>query len=200
MENGYPKKVTLKGGKAVTLRPLEVGDEEALFRFFVSLPPESTEFLRDDVKDRGVVARWVKERDLERVWVLLAVTAEGTIVGNASLHLSHTGWRRHVGEVRVVVSPELHKQRLAAALVHELVNQASVRSLRKLEAQILDAQLGARTVFERFGFHEEARLREHAVDLHGQAHDLLILTNTVDDLWKKMEDLIQDLDFAQDAY
>lgn len=197
MDQGYPKKVTLKSGNKVTLRPLEGGDEEALYRFFAGLPPESTDFLRDDVKDRKVVARWVRERDPDRVWVLLALGEDGAVVGNASLQLSKSGWRRHVGEVRAVVSRELQKQHLATAMVHELVNQASLRSLKKLEAQILDVQQGARTVFERFGFREEARLRGHALDLRGKPHDLVILTSAVDDLWKKMEDLIEDLEFAR---
>jgi RimJ/RimL family protein N-acetyltransferase len=197
MDQGYPRKVTLRTGKKVILRPLEDGDEEALYRFFASLPPESTDFLRDDVKDRKVVARWVQERDPDRVWVLLALEEGGAVVGNASLQLSKSGWRRHIGEVRAVVSRELQKQHLATALVHELVNQASLLSLKKLEAQILDVQQGARTVFERFGFREEARLRGHALDLHGKVHDLVILTSAVDDLWKKMEDLIEDLEFAR---
>ncbi len=195
MEKGYPRKVALKGGAQVVLRPLEGGDEEALHRFFSGLPPEATEFLRDDVRDRQTIARWVQERDPSRIWVLLALDEARAIVGNASLHVGR-GWRRHVGEVRVVVSPALQRHRLASALVHELVNQASVRSLKKLEAQILDVQEGAHRVFERFGFREEARLRGHALDLHNKPHDLLVLTSTVDDLWKKMEDLIEDLDFV----
>lgn len=199
MDQGYPKKVTLKNGASVTLRPLSGDDEAALHRFFSALPQESTEFLRDDVRDRQTIARWVRERDPDRIWVLLAVAEGGEIVGNASLHLGR-GWRRHVGEVRAVVSTAMHRQRLATALVHELVNQASHRSLKKLEAQILDAQLGAHTVFQHFGFREEARLRGHALDLHGQSHDLLILTSAVDDLWKKMQDLIEDSEFVRDAY
>ena len=199
MDQGYPRKVTLKGGASITLRQLSGDDEEALYRFFSTLPPESTEFLRDDVRDRQTIARWVRERDPDRIWVLLAVDERGTIVGNASLHIGR-GWRRHIGEVRVVVSASMQKQRLATALVHELVDRASVRSLKRLEAQILDVQEGARAVFQHFGFREEARLRGHAVDLQGKPHDLLILTSAVDDLWKTMQDLIDDSEFVRDAY
>ena len=45
------------------------------------------------------------------------------------------GQRRHVGEIRGVVAAEVRRQRLATALVHELVDQASLKGLKKIEAQ-----------------------------------------------------------------
>jgi len=122
------------------------------------------------------------------------------VVADATLHMDRSGWRRHVGEVRVVVSPSFQKDGLATLLIHELVNQASMVGLKKLEAQILDSQLRARTAFEHLGFREEARLKAHAMDLDNKLHDLLILTNTVEHLWNKMEDLVADLDFSKEGY
>jgi RimJ/RimL family protein N-acetyltransferase len=194
---GYPKRVKLKGGSHVVLRPIEATDEAALARFFAELPPESTQFLRDDVRDPKVITIWMRERDEERNWSILALDERGAVVGDATLYTAAHGWRRHIGEVRVVVAPSLQKQRLATTLIHELVDRASQRGLRKLEAQILDVQQGARIAFEHLGFREEARLRDHAVDLGGKPHDLLILTNSVEDLWRKMENLIADLEFAR---
>ncbi len=196
MDPSYPKRVTLKNGAAVLLRPLQADDEAALTAFFSALPPESTQFLKHDVRNPEVLRRWVRQRDPEEAWSILALGDKGKVVGDATLLMSRSGWRRHIGEVRVVVAPELEHQHLATNLIHELVNQASLRSLRKLEAQILDVQEGARRAFEKLGFREEARLTRHAVDLQGQEHDLLILTNSVEDLWRKMENLIHDMDFA----
>ena len=136
----------------------------------------------------------------ERVWSLVALKEQGQIVADATLHMTPRGWRRHVGEVRVVVSPAFHKVGLATSLIHELVNQASLRGLQKLEAQILDSQVGARMAFEHLGFREEGRLKGHAMDLDGRPHDLVLLTNTVDDLWNKMETMIADMDFHPDGY
>jgi len=132
------------------------------------------------------------------VYAILALTEEDRVVGDGTLHMNLHGWRRHVGEVRVVVSPEFQRQGLATALIRELVNQASVLGLKKLEAQILDSQEGARIAFEQLGFREEARLRAHALDVHNRLHDLLILTHNVDDPWLSMEILIEDLDFSRD--
>lgn len=199
MTTKYPITVTLKGGEEVELRPLQATDEQLLVEFFRDLPRESTEFLKDDVKDPAVVQRFVRQADPERVWAILAL-AGGKVVGDATLHTDRIGWRRHVGEIRVVVASGFHKKRLATTMIHELVNQASTRELRKLEAQILDSQVHARTAFEHLGFREEARLKDHAMDLDGRLHDLVIMTNTVDDLWRKMEDMISDMEIGRDGY
>ena len=192
MSNEYPKRLTLRAEKVVEIRPLETGDEEALISFFAELPAESTEYLKHDVRDPEVVRSFVRDPNPNRIWPILAVH-DGKVIADATLRMHVYGWRRHVGEVRVVVDPAYQKFGLATALIHELVNHASLRELRKLEAQILDNQTGARTAFERLGFREEARLKDHAMDRHMNVHDMVILTNTVDDLWAKMEDMTADM-------
>jgi len=194
---GYPKQVTLKNGQVVELRPILDADEARLLKFFSSLPPESTQFLKHDVRDPEVVKRFIRKSEPDAIFAILAVTTEGEVVGDATLHMSQYGWRRRVGEVRGVVAAEYRKQRLATALVHELVEHASLRGLKKLEAQILDSQAGALKVFERMGFREEARLKQHATDLLGNVHDVLILTSNVDELWEGMEDMISAMDIAR---
>lgn len=190
----YPKSVRLKSKDPVTVRPMEAGDAAALEAFFAELPAEATQFLKDDVRDPEVVRRWVAELDEDRVFVLLAVDGGGKVVADATLHMTPLGWRRHVGEIRVVVAPEYYKQGLATHLIHDLVNRASLKGLRKLEAQVLDSQKGALRAFHKLGFMVEARLKGHAVDLRDTTHDLLILTSTVEDLWRTMEDMLVEMD------
>ncbi len=192
MSNEYPKTLTLRAEKEVMIRPLEKGDEEGLIAFFAGLPAEATLYLKHDVRDPEVVRQFVREQNPDKIWPILALH-DGKVIADATLRMHVYGWRRHVGEIRVVVAPGYQKFGLATALIHELVNHASLRELRKLEAQILGNQTGARTAFERLGFREEARLKDHAVDHRKNTHDLIILTNTVDDLWAKMEEMIADI-------
>jgi len=192
----YPKQIALRDGRSVTLRMLQATDEARLMEFFAGLPRGSTQFLKHDVHDPEVVRRFVAHIDPQSIWPIVAVTPEGNIVADATLHTVSRGWRRHVGEVRGVVAESYRRQGLATALVRELVEHAGSRHLRKLKAEILDTQTGAFKVFQRMGFKEEARLRQHAMDLDGQLHDILILTNSVDDLWRKMEDLISEMEIT----
>jgi len=192
----YPKQVALTDGETIVLRPLQRDDEQALIQFFAELEPGSAQFMKHDVRDPAVVRYFVENIDPDAVWAIVAVTNEGKIVGDATLHMNKRGWRRHIGEVRGVVAEPYRRRRLATALVHELVEQASVRKLRKLKAEILATQRDARKVFERMGFRVEARLSQHATDHEGNPHDVLILTNSVDELWNKMEELIAGMELA----
>ena len=143
-----------------------------------------------------MVKQFVANLNTDSILPIVAVSADGKIVADATLHMVQRGWRRHVGEVRGVVAEEYRRQGVATALVRELVEQASVRGLKKLKAEILDSQTGAFKVFQRMGFKEEARLKQHALDLDDQLHDVLILTNAVDDLWRNMEELISGMEIA----
>jgi RimJ/RimL family protein N-acetyltransferase len=192
----YPKDITLRDGRAITLRMLQTDDEERLVEFFAALPRGSTQFLKHDVRDAQVVKRFVGNINPDSVFSIVAVTAENEIVADATLHTVSRGWRRHIGEVRGVVAEDYRRQGLATALVRELIEHASARGVKKLKAEILDSQQGAFKVFKRMGFEEEARLKQHALDLDGQLHDILILTNSVDDLWRNMEELISEMEIA----
>lgn len=192
MESKYPKQIALKDGQTVQIRPLQRSDETQLVRFFGKLPASETQYQNKDVHDAQVVGGFTTELDPARVWCLLALSEKQQIVGNATLHMAHRGWRRHIGEIRLVVAPEFQKQGLATILIRELVNQASAKQLRKIEVLILGSQLGVKSSFERLGFQEEARLKEHALDVFNQPHDLVIMTVAVGGLLDKLKDAMWD--------
>ena len=58
MLEGYPRAATLKDGAVITLRLTTRDDEYDLSRFFASLPEEATRYLRNDVTDRKIIARF----------------------------------------------------------------------------------------------------------------------------------------------
>jgi ribosomal protein S18 acetylase RimI-like enzyme len=188
MERAYPRKIALRDGKTIQIRPLQKSDETRLIEFFGKLPASETQFQNKDVHDPQVVRGFSTGLDLVRVWCLLAFSETQQIVGNATLHMAHLGWQRQLGEIRVVVAPEFQQLGLATLLIHELVNQASVKQLRKIETKILGSQLGVKRTFERLGFQEEARLEGHALDLENQPHDLIIMTVTIGGLLDNLEE------------
>ena len=58
-------------------------------------------------------------------------------------------------------------------LAFEMVQDLPVT---KIIARMAPEQSGARKLFQRLGFAEEAVLREHALDANGLTHDLLVLS------------------------
>lgn len=174
MLDGYPKTVTLKDGTALTLRPMTRDDEYDVARFFGSLPAETRRYLRNDVTDRKVIAKWMRELDYEKTLPILAERG-GKIVASATLHRQTFGWGRHVGEVRVVIDPALQGHGLGGALLEELSRIATDVGLRKLVARIVTAGSEAIKAFERSGFQRVAVLEQYVkiVD-HGYV-DIAIL-------------------------
>ncbi len=191
----YPKIIRLKDGSKVTLRPMVKSDVPKLLAFFRKLPEEDRLFLKEDVTDEKVIQRWADELDYDRVFPILAEVGD-EIIADATLHPFERGWSRHVGEVRCVVAKEYQRKGLGTILIREMFHRALQRGLHKLQASMPDKQVGAMKAFQAIGFKKEAVLKEHAVDIKGNKHDLVIMTNSVAELWRKISDQLMDSDFS----
>ena len=80
-------------------------------------------------------------------------------------------------------------------MVSRLIEHAVLKGLDKIVFQAMDTQHGAIKSMEMLGFTKEAVLKDHVTDLRGRPHNLIILTNYVAELWRKMEDTILDAEF-----
>ena len=171
----YPQEATLKDGTVLTLRAMNKQDERALMDFFEGLKDEDRLYMRNDVSNYRVVREWFINLNYKRVFPLLAVH-DGRIVANATLHRKPFGWMRHVGEVRIVVSPDFRKRGLARTMFTELIRTASEAGLDKLTAEMAVSQKDAIGVFRKMGFKEETTVKSYIKDAKGKVHDLLIMT------------------------
>jgi RimJ/RimL family protein N-acetyltransferase len=182
----FPKRIVLRDGTPVTLRPLVPADEAGLLDFFRRLSPADRQFLRHDVTQAETIRRWCRELDYDRVLPILA-DRDGRIVGDATLHRRPSGWMRHIGEIRVVADAFFRRRGLASALAREIFYLALQAGLDKMVAEVAADQVAAAKVFEKLGFCREARLAGHIVDLQGRKHDLLILSTDIPTLMRTME-------------
>ncbi len=188
---GYPKELTLKDGKEVTIRPLEAEDGPALLEFFRGLPEEDRLFLREDVTRDDVIERYVTYLDYDKVLPLLAFH-KGRVVGDGTLSRSSHGWKTHVGELRLVVARPFQRAGLGSALAKLLVNHAIDFGLEIMVAEIIKNQMGARKTLIKLGFKREAVLKGHVLDIHGHRRDLVILSNDVSHIWESMKSVAMD--------
>jgi len=171
----YPKKITLPDGLSLTLRPMTRDDQYALYSFFISLTPEDRRSLRNDVTDRKLIEKWVRNLNYDRVLPILA-EYDGRIVANATLHYQTFGWGRHVAEVRVTITPEFQGRRLGAALLKEITHLATQNTVKKLLARIVTSREGVIKAFERGGFSLLTVLKDYVKDLQSQQYaDIALL-------------------------
>ncbi len=171
----YPQKVTLKDGADLVLRTMNKQDERALVDFFEDLEDVDRLYLRNDVSSYRVVREWFQNLNYKKVLPLLAVHGD-RIVANATLHRKPFGWMRHVGEIRIVVSPDFRNRGLARTMLTELIQTAAEAGLDKLTAEMAVSQNDAVEVFRKMGFKDETTLKGYIKDARNNVHDLLILT------------------------
>ena len=187
----YPKQAKLKDGRTVVIRPLETGDFERLLAFFQSLSEEERLFLRHNVCDPELIRKWTQELDFDRVIPLVAVDAD-QIVADGSLHMTLHGWSQHAGQIRLVTARAYRHVGLGTVIARELVAVAEQRGLAKLQAHVIEDDLGAMKMFRTLGFELAAVLKDMVKDQDGKLHNLTIMINDVADLSRIMEDWIQD--------
>lgn len=192
----YPKKVRVKGGAELTLRPAAPSDEQALLEFFRERVPEADRrFLKEDVTDPEVIKRWLGQLDFDRVFPIFAFDGD-ELVGDATLHRDPGGWSQHVGEIRVVVAQAWQRKGVAHALIRELVDRANEQGLELLEAHVLEGQHAAQQTLEALGFHPETVLRNRAKDRTGRRRNILVMTNDVSELWRAMEEMVREMELG----
>ncbi len=191
----YPKIVRLKDGTKVTLRPMVKEDVKKLLAFFQKLPEEDRLFLKDDVTDEKVIQRWADELDYEKIFPVIA-EAGGEIIADATLHTQERGWMKHIGEVRCVVAKEYQRKGLGTIMIREVFHRAVQKGLDKLRAVMPVTQVGAMKAFETIGFRREAVLKDHVLDIRGHKHDLVMMTNSVAELWRKISDQLEAMTFS----
>ena len=100
-------------------------------------------------------------------------------MADATLHRERRGWARHVAKIRITLDPDFRGQGLARILVHEFIDLAEPLKIAILQAEILEVQKKARLPFDDMGFQFVATLPQHAVDLGGRVHDILIYAHTI---------------------
>jgi RimJ/RimL family protein N-acetyltransferase len=159
----------------VTIRRFKPDDIDAMMRFSRALPEHDLLFLSRDLKHRRVIEAWLEA--VEDGFIDSYVAEDGdAIVGTCALVRDPLGWSTHVGEIRLLVSPQLRGQGVGRRQLEEMFKVAVQRELKKLVAHMTPDQRGAIQLFEEHGFRGEALLRDHVMDRQGSVHDLVILS------------------------
>jgi RimJ/RimL family protein N-acetyltransferase len=170
----FSKEGILKDGTRVRLRPMVREDRDKMVDFFKHVDPRDLLFLRSNVLDPAVIDHWVNHIDPTRVFPLLA-EVDGRIVGDATLHMRKMGWKRHLGNVRVVVAKDFQGRGLGTLLINELVALAVEFGLEKLVAEIHLQAVTALAVFKKAGFSVKAVFEDLVKDPAGRSSDLVVM-------------------------
>ena len=190
----YPKNVKLKDETKITRKLMVEENLDSLFEFYKTIPESDRMFLRVDVTDKKNVERRFGKLNYDYIYPILAYDKD-KIIGLGTIFRPSYGWKRNLGEVRVLINPDYQRKGLATIFVRELFFYALKAKIFKLQAEMTENQSSAIAAFERLGFREEARLKKHVTDIRGRRRDLVVMTLDIEDFWYLMEDYVESHDF-----
>lgn len=187
----YPKTVKLKNNKEVIIRHFKEEDMDMLINFFQALPLKQRMYLRIDVMKKQNILRRYGNIDHDRMYPVIALD-NNKIIAEGTIFRFEFGWKRKLGEIRVVVAEDYQRLGLGSILTRELFLYAVTTDLVKVQAEVMDTQEAALAAFKRIGFKEEAVLKKHVTDRNDNRRDLIIMTLDIEDMWRVMDDFVQD--------
>ena len=178
VQSRYPRTVEVARGE-VSLALMSRADEADLLAFAQRLPVHDLLFLRRDITHPKVLSAWSSEIEAGSIVSLIAREADD-IIGCSAVVRDELSFSPHVGELRVLVSPQGRDRGLGRALIQESCLVALSLELEKLMAQMTVDQQSAIAVFEEMGFQAEALLKDHVRGPDGTKHDLVVLSHDVE--------------------
>ena len=174
----YQKETRLKNGSKVLLRPMVKEDGEALYAFFKAVPDDEARYLRNDVKSRLVIEKWAKSLDYSKTLPILALK-DGNIIADATINRRRSGWKWHLGTVRIFVHNDYRNLGLGELMVDELARIAYMLGIEKLIVEIPDTGTVAINMFIKSGFHRAAVIPNMVKDRLNQPVDLVVLMKDI---------------------
>jgi len=176
--NTYQKEAVLKDGTKILLRPMVIKDQDALYEFFKGVSEEEARYLRDDVKSRLLIESWAKNLDYSRTLPVLAIK-DDIIIADATINRRRSGWKWHLGTVRVFVHKEYRNVGLGHLMIDELVDIAFKLGIEKLIVEIPDLGAAAINAFTRAGFYRVAVIPNMVKDRENMPVDVVVMMKDV---------------------
>lgn len=183
------KRVKLKDGTEVLIRDMTAADLDGSVAFFGALPEEDRAYLRRDVTKREVVEQRITEIESGAAMRVVA-EADGEIVADGTLELAGQDWKKHVGEIRLIVARPFRRQGLGVLMANELYGLAAASRVEEVIVKMMRPQEAARSIFKRLGFEDETVLPDYVKDLGGEKQDMILMRCDLEALWQKMEDFL----------
>jgi L-amino acid N-acyltransferase YncA len=186
----------LKDGTKITVRELQVKDLDRLMKFYSALPPEDRKYLRIDVTNKEVVQQRIELAKEGNVFRLVALHKD-EIIADGALELSGEEWRKHQGELRVIVARPFQHKGLGMIMVRELYFLAVEKNVDQVIVKMMRPQIAAQRIFRKLGFREELLIPDYVRDMAGEKQDLLIMVCDIKELWKELEHFYTDSDWQR---
>jgi RimJ/RimL family protein N-acetyltransferase len=188
----------LADGREILIRqPSLDADLDRLLEFYAQLPAAVKNHLRYDVgANREIGVARLRQLDGKDHWRLLAELEDGTFIGDGTMDREPFGWTRHVASIRIVVSPDVEQRGVREALCEELLRVAQKVGIERIETEVLLEHESYLQFLSQLGFEREVVRKRRAKALDGKLHDLVIMSNDLERVWKRLEETVHEMDLS----
>ena len=169
----------VEGADEAEIGPLGASDVEQVWAFFARIPEGDRTFFKEPVTGLDTVRGWLGMPGATRVIARLS----GAVVGYVAV-IPGVGWSSHVGELRLVVDPQVRRSGLGHRLARHGLVAALEQGLTKVVVEVVSDQTSAIALFTGLGFVAEALLEDHVRDADGRLNDLIVLAHRTTDNWQ----------------
>ena len=169
----YRQIVTLADGTRVLLRPMCREDKPGLVALFDHVSEDDLKLMRNDVRNKEMIAGWADHLDYAKVLPLVAVVND-RIVGDATLHF-RWGPGRHLADVRIFLSKEFRRRGLGTVLLRGVIDMAKKLGLQQVVAEVVADQIKVINAFKELGFEQRAIYPDYFMMPDGETHDVAVL-------------------------
>jgi len=190
------KNALLKDGTEVLFRHLKKKDKNQLSIFFKSLPNYDRLYLRRDITDKETVRKIIKTSKSGENPKIIALDKSG-IIAYGLLELDNRHWKKHSAEIRLLISKDYRRKGLGMHMARELYSLAISKKVEEIVVKMMRPQKAAISIFKRLRFKQEAVLPDYVMDLEGKKQDLIIMCCDVNEMWKELEEYLQDSDWQR---
>jgi len=192
------KHEVLSDGTPLIIRDMDPhADFEALMKFYNNLPAEDRRYLRIDVTNRKTMEQRIKLMDFGYHFRILALSGE-EIVGKGVLELPFEEWRRHQGELRVIVARPFQRRGVGMLLMRDLYRLAIRKNVDTVTVWMMKPQEAALNLARKMGFRDQSILPDYVKDQAGEMQDLHIFKSKIPDLLREIEAKFGPIDWSSD--
>jgi RimJ/RimL family protein N-acetyltransferase len=156
------------------IRRLREDDLRALLAFGVALPKDDWLYLDIDLQTEATIVRLINAVEARNWRQFIAVMGD-EIVGYANVR-QLPGWKRHVGDIALVVRADHRRRGIGTALASAVLDAGRELALHKLIVEVVEEGYSAQHVFVRLGFRCEGLLVNYALDYLGRPRNLMLLS------------------------
>jgi L-amino acid N-acyltransferase YncA len=97
----------------------------------------------------------------------------------------------------LIVAPDWQRKGLGMVMARELYRLAATLKVEDIVVKLMRPQKGARNIFYRLGFREQATLREYVKDISGARQDLIVMHCDLEGLFRELEDRLSESDWQR---